>query len=223
MCLLSVVIPTMNEAESVGRVLDELHRSLEGIDHEVLIVDTDSHDRTREIAAERGARVISESRRGYGRAYKTGFSEARGEYILTMDADCTYPIDAVMPMLERIQEGDLDFISGNRFADLREGSMRLLHRFGNRLLTLSANILFRVGLRDSQSGMWLFRRDCLEKLDLRSDGMPFSEEIKIEAHLHLRFLEIPISYHPRVGDVKLLSWQDGFGNLTYLWKKRLGL
>lgn len=223
MCLLSVVIPTMNEAESVGIVLDELHRSLEGIDHEVLIVDTNSQDRTCEIAAEKGARVVAESRRGYGRAYKTGFSEARGEYVLTMDADCTYPIDAVMPMLERIQEGDLDFISGNRFADLRDGSMRLLHRFGNRLLTISANILFRVGLRDSQSGMWLFRRDCLEKLDLRSDGMPFSEEIKIEAHLHLRFLEMPISYHPRVGEVKLLSWQDGFGNLTYLWRKRLGL
>src|SRR3990172_12791708 len=85
----SVVIPTMNEEASIGRVLDELHSALAGWDYEVLVVDTDSRDRTREIAAKLGARAIDEPRRGYGRAYKTGFAAAKGEIVATLHADLT--------------------------------------------------------------------------------------------------------------------------------------
>ncbi|MDD3398170.1 MAG: glycosyltransferase family 2 protein [Candidatus Methanomethylophilaceae archaeon] len=222
MSLLSVVIPTMNEEESIGLVIDELHRVLEmeGIEFEVLVVDTDSRDRTQEIAISKGALVVPEPRRGYGRAYKTGFQNAQGEYVVTLDADCTYPVESIPALLQTLKEEDLDFITTNRFGELQEGSMSGKHRFGNWLLTFNMNLLFRLKVDDSQSGMWVFRRDCLSHLDLRSDGMPFSEEIKIEAMRKLRCREVPIVYRRRVGEVKLSSWKDGRENLAYLWKKR---
>lgn len=217
-----MVIPTMNEEESIGTVIDELDRALNdsGVDYEVIVVDTDSHDRTREIAAEKGARVLPEPRRGYGRAYKTGFQSASGDFVATLDADCTYPAEAVPGLLQILLDEDLDFISTNRFGNLHDGAMGTKHRFGNWLLTFNMNLLFRCGINDSQSGMWVFRRACLSELDLSADGMPFSEEIKIEAWRRLRCREVPIAYRRRVGEVKLSSWKDGRENLLFLWKKR---
>ena len=92
---LSVIIPTMNEEESIGQVIDSVHQALNGWEYEVLVVDTNSKDRTRDIAAEKGAVVIDEPRRGYGRAYKTGFESSKGEVIATLDADCTYPAEEI--------------------------------------------------------------------------------------------------------------------------------
>ena len=93
----SVVIPTMNEEKAVGAVMDAVHAALKptGWAYEVLIVDTSSKDRTREIAASKGAVVVDEPRRGYGRAYKTGFERAQGDFIATLDADCTYPAEGI--------------------------------------------------------------------------------------------------------------------------------
>lgn len=87
-----MIIPTMNEEGGIERVISSIQETLDGtgLDYELLVVDTLSTDRTREIAMEKGARVIEESQRGYGRAYKTGFQEAQGSILVTMDADCTY-------------------------------------------------------------------------------------------------------------------------------------
>jgi len=212
----------MNEEKSIGEVLDAVREALESseFDYEVIIVDTDSTDRTREIAREKGAKVIKEPRRGYGRAYKTGFHNAEGEIIATLDADCTYPAEEIPRLARMLIEVDLDFISTNRFGRLEKGAMSPLHRFGNRVLTGTANLLFGIRLRDSQSGMWVFRRSVLEKLELNSDGMPFSEEIKIEAFKKVRAAEVPIAYRKRKGEVKLSSWKDGKENFKFLWKKR---
>lgn len=218
----SIVIPTMNEAKSIGAVLDAVHDAIGGssFDHEILIVDTDSTDGTRVIARSKGAVVIDEPQRGYGRAYKTGFEKAEGDIIATLDADCTYPAEEIPRLCEKLISEELDFITTNRFADLEEGAMSFSHRFGNRLLTLTLNLFFGMRIRDSQSGMWVFRRDALENLDLTSDGMPLSEEIKIEAFRKLRSMEMPIAYRRRVGEVKLSSWRDGRRNFCFLWKKR---
>ena len=218
---LSVVIPTMNEEKSIGLVIDEVRVALgDSMPYEIVVVDTDSKDRTREIAKERGALVVEEPRRGYGRAYKTGFEKADGEFIAALDADMTYPAADIPALVEMLEREQLDFITTNRFARMEKGAMGLKHRFGNWVLSTAARILFRVRLRDSQSGMWVFRRACLEKLDVRSDGMSFSEELKIEAFKKVRAKEFPISYRPRVGEVKLQSWKDGWGNLKYLFQKR---
>lgn len=218
----SIIIPTMNEEKSVGSVLDEIKGTMigSGLEYEILIVDTNSKDRTREISEEKGAIVVDEPRRGYGRAYKTGFERSTGEIIVTLDADCTYPAGDIPRLCRILFEGDLDFITTNRFGKLEKRAMSRKHRFGNWVLTETTNLLFGVKLKDSQSGMWVFKKACLEKLKLKNDGMPFSEEIKIEALRKVRSKEVPIHYRERVGDVKLSSWKDGRKNITYLFKKR---
>lgn len=218
---LSVVIPTMNEEKSIGLVIDEVRSALgESRPFEVIVVDTDSQDRTREIAREKGAIVVEEPRRGYGRAYKTGFERATGEFVATLDADMTYPASDIPALVDMLEREQLDFITTNRFARMEKGAMGAKHRFGNWVLSATARVLFRVRLKDSQSGMWVFRRSCFEQLDVRSDGMAFSEELKIEAFKKLRAKEVPITYRVRVGEVKLQSWKDGWSNLKYLFKKR---
>jgi len=211
----------MNEEESIGLVIDEVKKAV-GASRplEIIVVDTDSKDRTREIATEHGAIVVNEPRRGYGRAYKTGFERAAGQYVATLDADMTYPASEIPQLLDRLNRDNLDFISTNRFAKMEKGAMGAKHRLGNWVLSSTTRLLFRVRVKDSQSGMWVFKKSCLERLNVESDKMAFSEELKIEAFKKLRAIEVPISYRIRVGEVKLQSWNDGFGNLKYLFKKR---
>jgi len=216
----SVIIPTMNEEKSIGLVIDEVRKAMEGRSHEILVVDTNSKDRTREIATSKGAVVIDEPRRGYGRAYKTGFENATGDVIATLDADMTYPAPEIPALVDLLASRDLDFITTNRFAMMEKGAMGLKHRLGNWVLSATARVLFRIRIKDSQSGMWVFRRQILSGLSLESDGMALSEEIKVEAFKKARAIEVPITYRARVGDVKLNTWGDGIGNLKYLFKKR---
>lgn len=216
----SVIIPTMNEEKGIGLVIDDVKKALASRPHEILVVDTDSKDRTRAIASERGAVVVDEPRRGYGRAYKTGFEKATGDYIATLDADMTYPASDIPRLLDMLESQGLDFITTNRFANMEKGAMGAKHLFGNRVLSLTTRILFRVKVKDSQSGMWVFRRSIIGALDLKSDGMSLSEELKIEAFRKVRAAEVPITYRVRVGEVKLSSWKDGLGNLRYLFRKR---
>ncbi len=221
---ISVVIPTMNEEESIGDVMDEINEALSEEDYEVLIVDTQSTDRTREIARSKGARVVKEPRRGYGRAYKTGFEEAEGDIIATLDADCTYPAYKIPEMVVMIEKEGYEFISTDRLSNVSSEVMGWLHRFGNWFLKATMNLLFRTNINDSQSGMWVFKRTALRHLNVTSDGMPFSEEIKIEAiKKGIRFDEVPIEYRERKGEAKIRSFKDGFKNFVFLWKKRFGL
>jgi hypothetical protein len=225
--LLSIVIPSLNEEAGIGAVLEEIPRAAlaaAGWDVEVVVVDGESSDRTREIAAAKGARVIVEPRRGYGRAYKTGFQRARGEFVATADADLTYPLEDLPELVRMLEDERLDFLTTDRFGALEEGAMRPRHRLGNWVLTTTARLLFWRRIRDSQSGMWVLRKAALDKLQLTSDGMPFSEEIKLEAFRHpaLRCKEVPIRYRARVGEVKLQSWEDGLANLVFLLRKRFG-
>lgn len=216
----SVVIPTLNEEESIGEVIDSIPKKF--ADVEILIVDGDSKDRTVEIAKSKGAKVITEPRRGYGRAYKTGFEKAEGDIIVTLDGDTTYPAEDIPRLVEMLEKEKLDFISCDRLTTLENGVMSRKHRFGNWLLSFTTNLLFGMRIKDSQTGMWVFRKEVLKKLKLTSDGMPFSEEIKIEANRKgLRFKEVPVKYRLRKGEVKLSTWGDGWRNLKFLFKKRL--
>ena len=223
MAEVSVVIPTRNEEASIGVVLEEVRAALGDRVLEILVVDTDSRDRTREIARAGGARVVDEPRPGYGRAYKTGFSHARGRFIATLDADLTYPADRLSDFIAALESGRADFVSGDRISGLRPEAMSGMHRIGNQMLNVTFRILYRTPLQDSQSGMWAFRRDILPGLRLIHDGMGFSEELKIEAIAKgFRFLEIPIDYRVRVGDKKIRSLRDALGNFVWLGRKRFG-
>ncbi len=218
----SVVIPSRNEADSIGAVIDEVHRALAGRGYEILVIDTESTDGTVQIAESKGARVVPEPRRGYGRAYKTGFTQAKGKYIATLDADLTYPAERIPEFVRMLDDG-ADFVSGDRLTALDLGSMTGMHRIGNAMLNISFKLITGYSIRDSQSGMWVFRRSILGCLNVVDDGMPFSEELKMESIMAgLRFIEVPIKYRPRVGEKKIRSFSDAFKNLRYLFFKRFG-
>ena len=216
---ITVVIPCLNEEVAVDQVLDGLPPFVD----EVIVVDNNSTDRTAEVARARGAIVVTELNRGYGRAYKKGFSCATGDIVITLDGDHSYPLDALSYLIEAFLNCKVGFLSGSRFPTVNPEAMSLKHRVGNRILSLAMSILFLRWVRDSQSGMWVFRRDVLPKMNLTSDGMAFSEEIKIEAirNREIGFREMSINYSQRVGEKKLEPWKDGARNLAFLLKKRL--
>src|SRR5438105_474925 len=153
----SVVIPTMNEEASIGRVIDEVRKALGPRLLEILVVDTDSRDRTRETATAKGARVVPEPRRGYGRAYKTGFQEARGTYIAALDADLTYPAERLPDFLAALESDRADFVSGDRMSHLGGEAMSGMHRSGNAILNAAISRLCSPRIPDTQSRKWMFR------------------------------------------------------------------
>lgn len=215
---ISVIIPTINEETSIGAVIDEVQKSL---DCEILVVDSNSRDRTVEMAKAKGATVINEPRLGYGRAYKTGFQHATGDTIVTLDGDMTYPAYKIPELLKMLEKENLDFITCDRLTYLEKGVMSRKHRFGNYVLTFFTMFLFGMKIKDTQSGMWVFKKKILDELELLSDEMAFSEEIKIESWKKgFQFKEVPIGYRIRKGEAKILTWQHGLGNLMFLFKKR---
>jgi glycosyltransferase involved in cell wall biosynthesis len=215
---ISVVVPCYNEEEGIRHVLERMPSYVD----EVVVVDNASTDRTAEVARSLGARVVHQAIRGYGAAYKAGLPAATGDVIATLDGDGTYPSDAIAGLVDHLVEKRLDFLSASRFPLSDPRAMSLTNRLGNWILTAATLLLFFRPIRDSQSGMWVFRREILRKLRLTSDGMALSEEIKIEAlkHPEIRFGERHIDYRARIGDVKLRKWRDGFDNLWFLVRKR---
>jgi glycosyltransferase involved in cell wall biosynthesis len=215
----SVVIPCYNEEDGIR---DVLGRIPSGVD-EVVVADNRSTDRTAEVATSLGARVVPATVRGYGAAYKVGLAAATGDLIATLDGDSSYPPEEIPRLVGELLDRKWDFLSACRFPLANPAAMGFTNRLGNGVLTVATRVLFGHALRDSQSGMWVFRRAVLERLRLTSDGMAFSEEIKLEALLRgLAFGESHIAYGERVGDVKLEKWSDGFRNLAFLVQKRFG-
>lgn len=215
---ITVVIPCLNEEKGIEGVL----KAMPAFVDEVVVVDNGSTDRTADVAAAYGAKVIREDVRGYGRAYKRGFSVATGDVIVTLDGDQSYPPDAISYLLEAFLHLEADFLNASRFPVRDRRAMSLKHKFGNLVLSITMSLLFFRWIRDSQSGMWVFRRSILERMKLEADGMAFSEEIKIEALLDpkTRFEELSILYSSRLGEIKLNPWRDGIHNLLFLLKKR---
>jgi len=214
----TVIIPCLNEEQGIEKVL----RAMPEFVDEVIVVDNASTDRTSDVAASLGAKVIREDVRGYGRAYKRGFAVATGDVIITLDGDHSYPVDALSYLLEAFLHLDVDFLNASRFPVRDSHAMSFKHKMGNLMLSLAMSVLFFRWVRDSQSGMWVFRRSIIKEMKLESDSMAFSEEIKIEVlrNPKLRFSEISIMYSARLGEIKLNPWRDGLQNLWFLVKKR---
>jgi glycosyltransferase involved in cell wall biosynthesis len=215
---ITVIIPCLNEEQGIESVL----RRMPDFVDEVIVVDNGSTDRTSEVARSFGAKVIREDVRGYGRSYKTGFSWATGDIIVTLDGDHSYPPDAISYLLEAFLHLDVDFLNASRFPVRDDRAMSFKHKMGNVILSVAMSVLYGRWVRDSQSGMWVFRRSILKEFRLTSDSMAFSEEIKIEAlkSNRVRFAELHIMYTSRMGEIKLNPWRDGFYNLWFLLKKR---
>lgn len=212
----ALIIPCYNEEDGLKVLLPKIPNFID----EIIIVDNNCTDDTPKIAKEFGCTVMKEEVSGYGAAYKRGFSHVDRDIIITMDGDDTYPIEEAEENIKLLLDNNLDFISCARFPLKDKTSMNISNQIGNKILTIVTKVMFGEPLKDSQSGMWIFRRSILDLIQLSSDGMPLSQEIKIMAikHPKINFYESHIGYTNRIGEVKLNKWRDGFKNLTHLFK-----
>lgn len=215
----SVVIPCLNEEESIERCVEAAFDALERneLAGEVIVVDNDSADRSAELAQQAGAQVVHEHRRGYGSAYLAGLAQAQGEFVVMADADLTYDFDDIPRFVERLKDG-AELVMGDRMDNIEPGAMPWLHRYvGNPLLTGLLNAFFRTGVSDAHCGMRALKREALPRLDLRATGMEFASEMVVRAAKEgLVIEEIPIRYSTRGGSSKLSSFRDGWRHLRFL-------
>lgn len=211
---ISVVIPCHNEEQSIGGVVDGARQCAD----EIIVVDNNSTDATSSVAQMHGARIVVESMHGYGAALLCGFRAARGDLIVTLDGDGQYPTEKIGELTSLLMGNNLDFITASRFPLEHVRAMSRIRQLGNAFLTSATNMLFGLHLRDSQSGMWVFRRSALSFILLESRGMALSEEIKIRFFLHPRMkcAEYHIPYYERTGSSKLSVVSDGLGNFRFL-------
>jgi len=217
---ISIVMPCLNEEGGVGECVQKavnwMNRA--GLNGEVIVVDNGSEDRSAEIAAAAGAKVVRESERGYGAALRRGFREARGHYMVMGDCDGTYEFSDLDPLVGPLEEG-YDLVMGNRLTDqLAPGAMPWMHRFiGTPIISWVIRFFTGARVRDSQCGLRAMRRDAIQSLGLRSPGMEFASEMVLKAaRRDLRIAEVPIPYNVRTGEAKLSTVRDGWRHLRFL-------
>jgi glycosyltransferase involved in cell wall biosynthesis len=218
----SVVMPCLNEALTVGRCVAKAVAALQkmSVRGEVLVADNGSSDGSPGIAKEHGAWVVHVEQRGYGSALQAGIAAARGRYIIMGDADESYDFSDLYPFVERLRAGD-ELVMGNRFrGGIRPGAMPWLHRYiGNPILTGILNLFFRSPIRDAHCGLRAFRKDAYNRLNLHAPGMEFASEMVVRACLHgQKISEVPIVLHPDGRDrpPHLRSFRDGWRHLRFL-------
>ncbi|MBO3839715.1 MAG: glycosyltransferase family 2 protein [Thermoproteota archaeon] len=213
----SVIIPTLNEEESIGSVIKGVRKNLP--DAEIIVVDS-SDDRTAEIASSLGAIVIKQSRKGYGAAIRAGLNMARGSILAFMDGDGTYDPSDLKRLVNLVESGCADVATGLRFSSKPIG-MSTARYLGNLVINLLFSFLFLRRIRDTQTGMKVFSREAYLKMRLKEDGMPFSTEILTEACRNcLRIVETNIKYYTRIGVSKLNPFKDGIRIFLFMIRNR---
>ena len=209
---LSVVIPTLNEEKAIGHIVDECRAVLESLEleSEIIVVDGDSQDRTREIAQKKGATIMVEKRRGKGTAVKTAFQRLNSTYVVMLDGDYTYDPGDIPKLLEPLQQNEADFVLGHRH--YQKGSMTWLNHVGNRFITLLVRVLYRIPVNDVCTGYWAFKKSVVDVLDdVDAAGFELEAIMLITAYCSgFRMVEVPVGYRPRKGKAKLHPVKSGF-------------
>ena len=211
---ISIILPALNEEETIGRVIDEIPREAmesNGYRVEIVVVDNNSTDRTREIAQEKRAKVIVEPVKGKGRAVRTAFELVDGVFIFVLDADYTYPATYIPQMLEMLQE-EYDVVLGSRLKGQRErGAMSRFRLVGNHLLSFIASMLYGTRISDLCTGYWGFCRVAIEGLKLDATGFELEANMFAEiTKKGYRIAEVPITYRRRLSSSELSSLKAGF-------------
>lgn len=217
---LSVVLPCLNEVETLGPCIDKARKVLAGMDGrgEIIVADNGSTDGSRELARRLGAKVVDQPIRGYGAAYLKGIEAATGDYIVMGDSDDTYDFLDIPRLLAELEAG-ADMVIGSRFrGTILPGAMSFSHRYiGNPVLSGILNLFFRSRVSDCHSGFRAFTREAVARLKLTTTGMEFASEMIVSALRHkLRIVEIPITYHPRKGESKLESLSDAWRHMRFM-------
>jgi glycosyltransferase involved in cell wall biosynthesis len=221
-CGLSVVLPCLNEAETLAACVTKAQSSMNdlGIDGEVVVADNGSTDGSQDIARGLGARVVDVPVRGYGSALLGGITAARSEFVVMADADNSYDLSQLAPFVDALR-GGADLVMGNRFlGGIERGAMPRLNRYlGNPVLTKVGRLLFRSPSGDFHCGMRAFRRSSILSLGLRTGGMEFASEMVVRATLaKLDIVEVPVTLSPdgRTRAPHLKPWRDGWRHLRFL-------
>lgn len=219
---LSIVLPCLDEAETLGRCVRTAQASLAelGVTGEVVVADNGSTDGSPGIARALGAVVVHVAVRGYGAAVQAGVAAARGEYVIMADADGSYDLGNLGPFVEQLRAGK-DLVMGNRFrGGIRPGAMPPLNRYlGNPVLSFIGRLFFRTGVRDFHCGIRGFRRSLASELSLSALGMEFASEMVVKAALGgASIAEVPTTLSPdgRSRSPHLRRWRDGWRHLRLL-------
>lgn len=221
-CELTILMPCLNEAATLGICITKAQASLAslGVSGEILIADNGSTDGSQEIARAAGARLVAVPERGYGAALKAGIDAANGRFIIMADADDSYALDAIAPFHAALKDGH-DLVMGNRFlGGIAPGAMPPLHRYlGNPVLSFIGRLFFRIPIRDFHCGMRGFNSEAIRSLKLQTNGMEFASEMVIKAaQAKLDICEIPTTLKPDGRDrpPHLRSWRDGWRHLRFM-------
>jgi len=215
----SVIIPALDEERTIGECITKIQKVFHdnAVNGEIIVADS-SGDQTGSIAQSLGARVIRPEKSGYGNAYLAGFELARGRYIVMGDADNTYDFLEMPKLLAPLKNG-ADFVIGSRFrGTINKGSMDGLHRYiGNPVLTWMLNVIFHTRYSDTHSGFRAVTRESLDRLPLKTGGMEFASEMLVMASKeHLKIVEVPVDYYPRLTPSKLHSFADGWRHVRFV-------
>ncbi|SPF44425.1 Glycosyl transferase [Candidatus Sulfotelmatobacter kueseliae] len=218
----SVVLPCLNERETVGICVSKAIATLEaaGLRGEVIVADNGSTDGSTEIARSAGAKLVHVEQRGYGNALKGGIQAARGVYVVMADSDDSYDFGHIPRFIEQLRNSS-DLVMGNRFrGGIHKGAMPLLHRYlGNPVLTALGRLFFHSPCQDFHCGLRAFRKDSYERMDIRSTGMEFASEMVVKASLlRMNVSEVPTTLSPdgRSHPPHLRTWHDGWRHLRFL-------
>jgi glycosyltransferase involved in cell wall biosynthesis len=220
----AVIIPTLNEEHSIGKVIDGVPMAdllRDGFKTTVYVVDGHSTDDTREIAVEKGAHTILEERKGKGWAIQTAFKSITADYAIMVDGDNTYPIEKATEMISLLKTNDV--VIGSRLkGTIEPGAMTKLNVVGNALLSLLAWTLFGAQISDVCTGFWAYRGEAIRRLELAARGFEIEADMFAECvRKGLRIAEIPITYRAREDQPKLSSLRDGLKIGLFLCKRRL--
>jgi glycosyltransferase involved in cell wall biosynthesis len=221
----SVVMPCLNEADTLATCIGKAEAALRGagLRGEIVVADNGSTDDSRDIARRAGARVVDVPARGYGSALMAGIAAARGRYVVMGDADDSYDFGELPKLVGRLREG-FDLVQGCRLPSgggtVRPGAMPFLHRyFGNPLLTFLVRAWFGAPLHDVYCGLRAFTRELYARLDQRCTGMEFATEMIIKSTLMgARIAEVPITLHPdgrKSHPPHLKTFRDGWRTLRF--------
>jgi glycosyltransferase involved in cell wall biosynthesis len=223
--LLSVVMPCLNEAETLATCIGKARRAIEElrIPAEILVADNGSTDGSQAIAAEAGARVVPVVSRGYGNALMGGIAAARGQFVIMGDADDSYDFLEIGAFVEKLRQGH-DLVQGCRLpwggGTVKPGAMPFLHRWwGNPMFTLLSRWWFRAPVHDIYCGLRGFTKAYYDTLDMRCTGMEFATEMIIKSSLRgASISEVPITLHPdgrKAHAPHLKTFRDGWRTLRF--------
>ena len=214
---LSVVVASMNEAQSIAAMIDEI-RKFTPKDTEILLIDSSS-DETPRIAQAKGARVISEPPKGHGMALKHGLHQASGDIIVTTDCDLTYPMERIPEFVDLITKEKYDLISGCRMTSKLKREMPFFNKLANLIFAFLVRVLYSIDTHDVSTGMLALKREYARTDWLGNFSLP--AEIIIRSRLlNKKYKEIPIDYKFRVGETTLNKWRSGRAYLRcfFYWK-----